>query len=43
MIVDPWGKIIAELPNGEGIITSKLNLPHLQHIRASLPTLQHKV
>jgi nitrilase len=42
MIIDPWGKIIAKLSNGEGIITAKLDLAHLQHIRASLPVLQHK-
>jgi len=42
MIIDPWGKIISELPNGEGIITADLDLSYLQHVRASLPALQHK-
>jgi len=39
MMIDPWGKIIAELPNGEGIITAELDLTYLQHIRAALPVL----
>jgi len=40
MMIDPWGTIIAELPDGEGIITAELDLSYLQHIRAALPVLQ---
>ena len=39
MMIDPWGKIIAKLHDGEGIITAELDLSHLQHIRAALPIL----
>jgi len=39
MIIDPWGKIIAKLSNGEGIITAELNLSAIQRIRQSLPAL----
>jgi len=42
MIIDPWGKILAELPNGEGSITVKLDSTVLEHIRTSLPALQHR-
>jgi len=40
MIIDPWGKIIAELAKGEGIITAKLDHSILQKVRTSLPALQ---
>ena len=39
MIVDPWGEIITELPDSEGIITAELNLSAIQRIRQSLPVL----
>jgi len=42
MIIDPWGKIIAELADGEGIITAKLDRSLIQNIRTKLPALQHK-
>ena len=37
MIIDPWGEIIAELAEGEGVITAELDLSVVQHIRAALP------
>jgi len=42
MIIDPWGKIIAALDQGEGIIHAQLSLEHVQHIRHILPALQHR-
>ena len=42
MIIDPWGKVLAKLEEGEGIITAQLNYKHLQHIRQQLPILQHR-
>ncbi len=43
MIIDPWGKIISELPNGEGIITAEVDLSVIHRIRTSLPALQYKI
>ena len=42
MIVDPWGKVIAELPDGPGIITAEIDLDYLANVRAELPALQHR-
>jgi len=42
MIVDPWGKILAELPDGAGVITAEIDLEYLVKIRAELPSLKHR-
>jgi nitrilase len=42
MIIDPWGKVIAELPDGPGVITAEIDLDYLANVRAELPALQHR-
>ena len=42
MIVDPWGKVLAELPDGPGIITAEIDLDYLAKVRAELPSLKHR-
>jgi predicted amidohydrolase len=42
MIVDPWGKILAELPDGAGVITGEMDLDYLARVRAELPSLKHR-
>lgn len=42
MIVDPWGKVIAEIADGPGVITAEIDLDYLKKIRAELPALQHR-
>ncbi|MBM4261358.1 MAG: carbon-nitrogen hydrolase family protein [Deltaproteobacteria bacterium] len=42
MIVDPWGTVLAELPDGPGVITAELDFEHLAKIRAELPALAHR-
>jgi predicted amidohydrolase len=42
MIVDPWGKILAELPDGAGVITAEIDLDYLTKVRAELPSLKHR-
>jgi len=37
MIIDPWGEIIVELDEGPGIAVARVNLEHLQSIRAAFP------
>ncbi|MFH0924176.1 MAG: carbon-nitrogen hydrolase family protein [bacterium] len=39
MIVDPWGKILAEKEADEGVITSEIDLDHLREVRKRLPCL----
>ena len=42
MIIDPWGKILAELPDGAGVITAEVDLDYLTKVRTELPCLDHR-
>src|SRR5262245_13204064 len=42
MIVDPWGKVLARLPDGPGVITAEIDFDHLAKVRAELPALKHR-
>ena len=42
MIIDPWGKIAAELADGPGIIFAEVDLDYLAKVRAELPALMHR-
>ena len=42
MIVDPWGKILAELADGAGIVSAEIDLEYLAQVRAELPALRHR-
>lgn len=42
MIVDPWGKILAELPAGAGAVVAGIDLDYLEKVRAELPALKHR-
>ncbi|HUP91685.1 MAG TPA: carbon-nitrogen hydrolase family protein [Solimonas sp.] len=42
MIVDPWGRVLASLPAGEGVVTVELDLAQQAQTRAAFPVLQHR-
>ena len=42
MIVDPWGKVLAELPDGPGLAVAEIDLGYLQKVRTELPSLAHR-
>ena len=42
MIVDPWGLVLAQAPDGEGHITADLGLERQEEIRAKLPSLANR-
>ncbi|HYB23465.1 MAG TPA: carbon-nitrogen hydrolase family protein [Solirubrobacteraceae bacterium] len=42
MIVDPWGVVLAQAPDGEGHIVAELDLERQREIRASLPSLANR-
>ncbi len=42
MIVDPWGKVLAELADGPGVVTAEIDLDYLEKIRTELPALRHR-
>jgi predicted amidohydrolase len=42
LIIDPWGLILAQAPDGEGIIYAPLDHEHLTRLRRELPCLHHR-
>ena len=43
LIVDPWGKVLAEGPgNKEAVIFAELDLEYQKKVRANLPALKHR-
>jgi predicted amidohydrolase len=42
MLIDPWGTVLAVLPEGEGVVSGEIDLAHLASIRESLPALKHR-
>lgn len=42
MLIDPWGKIVAQREQGEGIVTGLLDLSYMATVRKNLPALQHR-
>lgn len=43
MIVDPWGKILAERAEGPGVVIAQIDPNYQASVRASLPALEHRV
>lgn len=41
-IIDPWGEVIAQASEGEGVITAIIDRAYLEQVRVSLPSLQHR-
>ena len=42
MIVDPWGTVLAQAPDGDGVIVADLDMAALADIRDRLPALRHR-
>jgi deaminated glutathione amidase len=43
MLVDPWGQVLAQQPEGEGIVAGELDAQRLAQCRSQLPALEHRV
>lgn len=41
LVIDPWGRIMADGGTEEGIVTAELDLREVDKIRAKLPNLKH--
>ena len=39
----PWGRVLCEIPEGEGIALAELDPSELERVRGRLPALQHRV
>jgi nitrilase len=42
MLIDPWGEVLADLPEGEGFISGALCKDKLNEVRSKLPALAHR-
>ncbi|MDR4505325.1 MAG: carbon-nitrogen hydrolase family protein [Candidatus Scalindua sp.] len=42
MIVDPWGRVLAEAEDDENIICAEIDLAVLDTVRAEIPTFNHR-
>jgi predicted amidohydrolase len=43
LIVDPWGEVVAQCSEGEGMVTATLDFAHQDRIRTALPALLHRI
>lgn len=43
MVIDPWGEVLACVPEGEGVALAEFNPARLKQVREQLPALQHRV
>jgi len=41
LIADPWGAVVAQVPDGEGIALAELDFERLLRLRRELPALSH--
>jgi deaminated glutathione amidase len=42
LIIDPWGLVLAQAADGEGIIAARLDFARLERLRRELPALGHR-
>ena len=43
MVVDPWGKVIAVQPEGDGVVMAEIDSAQLASVRQQLPALEHRI
>jgi nitrilase len=42
MVVGPWGEVLAQYKEGEGVVVVEIDTAHLAQVRRQLPALQHR-
>jgi predicted amidohydrolase len=42
MLVDPWGTVLAEAPDGECFVAADLDLSEEDRVRSTLPSLANR-
>ena len=42
MVVDPWGEVLAMLPEGEGVVMAQIDPDRIASVRRQLPALEHR-
>ena len=43
LLIDPWGGVVDQLDEGEGVVMGEVNYARIAEIRANLPALKHRV
>jgi deaminated glutathione amidase len=43
MLIDPWGAVLDDLPEGEGVAIGQIDSAKIAAVRESLPALSHRV
>jgi nitrilase len=43
MLVDPWGKVLAERAEGAGVVMAELSWDFMIQCRSRLPALEHRL
>ncbi len=43
MVIDPWGKVLNVLAEGEGVVLAEIDPARLASVRQQLPALEHRV
>ena len=42
MVVDPWGQVVAAVPDGTGFATAKIDVSRAERVRRDMPVLEHR-
>jgi predicted amidohydrolase len=42
MVIDPWGTVVAQLPDTVGVTVADLDLDRLRQLRQELPSLANR-
>ncbi len=42
LVIDPWGQVLAQQAQGEGVVLAELDAARVAQTRAQLPALQHR-
>jgi len=42
MIVDPWGQVVAQVPDGPGLAVAEIDLTRLEQVRRAIPVAAHR-
>ncbi len=42
LVVDPWGEVVAEIPEGDGVAVADIDQERVAQVRRDLPSLQHR-
>jgi len=42
MLIDPWGQVVGQVAEGEGVVAGEIDTDFLAQVRQSLPALKHR-